>query len=93
MNKFPEIFSFVLIFIGLVVSIVGGYVTYIGSHIEIERNCIGEVCAPQSVEMYPYWFIAFPVVGGTLIVLLGITILCIVNEIEDEKFIRSMEKL
>ena len=82
MNKFPDIFSFVLIFVGLVTIVVGGYATYVGSHVDIQRNCIGEVCTPQSVEFYPYWFIAFPIVGGTLIVLLGITILCIVNSIE-----------
>ena len=80
MNKFPEIFCFVLIFIGLVVSIVGGYVTYVGSHIEIQKSCIGEDCNQQSIQIYPYWTILFPVIGGVLVGLLGIAILCIIDE-------------
>ena len=92
MIKFPEIFGLILIAVGLTISIVGGYAVYTGSHIEIQRNCVGEVCTPQNVQIYPYWVIVFPAIGGILIALTGLSFLYIMIDIETEKIVRGLRK-
>lgn len=82
MSRFIEISSFIIIFIGLLISIVGAYAVYTGSHIDV--RCFGEDCN-KSIEIYPWWFIFYPLIGGFLIILIGILFLAILSITENIK--------